>query len=198
MGRVKKVRLITVGDSGVGKTSVIKYFVDGEKVKADAASVATVGVDHWQKNIPYGDGAVIIQFWDTAGQERFRNITSAYYRSGDGIALFFDVTSRASFDSVSTWLTQIRSKVAPTVPILLVGNKIDLEERRSIDFGEATAFADDNDLQYMETSAVTGEGIDDMVNALTRLTYDNLPFEDEQPTKEVSLKSGHKHKNGCC
>lgn len=198
MGRVKKVRLITVGDSGVGKTSVIKCFINGEKVSADSGAVSTVGVDHWQKNIPYGDGAVMLQFWDTAGQERFRNITAAYYRNGDGVALFFDVTSRVTFESLTNWLEQIRSRIAPTVPILLIGNKIDRDDRK-IDFGEAQAFANSNDLPYMETSALSGEGIEDAIMELTRLTYDNLPFEDEE-NKELHLgkSKDKKHKKDCC
>ena len=98
--------------------------------------------------------------WDTAGQERFRTITSSYYRGAHGILLIFDVTDSKSFEEVSGWLEEIRSYAVPTVNIVLVGNKCDMERARKVTTQEAKQFAEENGVAYRETSALSGENVD--------------------------------------
>ncbi len=102
-----------------------------------------------------------IQIWDTAGQERFRSVTRSYYRGAAGALLAYDVTSRESFNALGNWLTDARTLASPSIVILLVGNKKDLDGEREVTFLEASRFAQENDLIFLETSAKTGEAVEE-------------------------------------
>ena len=90
------------------------------------------------KIIPVGGKTVKLQIWDTAGQERFRSVTRSYYRGAAGALLVYDITSRESFNALSNWLTDARTLASPSIVILLVGNKKDLEDEREVTFLEAS------------------------------------------------------------
>lgn len=96
-----------------------------------------------------------------AGQERFRSVTRSYYRGAAGALLVYDVTSRESFNSLTNWLNDTRTLASPHIVILLVGNKRDLEEEREVTFLEASTFAQENDLIFLETSAKSGENVEE-------------------------------------
>jgi small GTP-binding protein len=102
-----------------------------------------------------------LQIWDTAGQERFRSVTRSYYRGAAGALLVYDSTSRDSYNVVSNWLNDARTLASPNIVILLVGNKKDLEEAREVTFLEASNFASENELIFLETSAKTGENVEE-------------------------------------
>jgi len=104
---------------------------------------------------------VKLQIYDTAGQERFRSITSSYYRDADALLLIFDVTNRTSFDNIRNWLSQVREYAKETVQITLVGNKIDLCAQRKVKADEAKQLAQTYNISYMETSAKTGQHVQD-------------------------------------
>lgn len=108
-----------------------------------------------------GKKAIKLQMWDTAGQERFRSVTRSYYRGAAGALLVYDSTSRESFTALSNWLNDARTLANSNIVILLVGNKKDLEEAREIDFLEASTFAQENELIFLETSAKTGENVEE-------------------------------------
>jgi small GTP-binding protein len=97
----------------------------------------------------------------TAGQERFRSVTRSYYRGAAGALLVYDSTSRESFNTLSNWLNDTRTLASPHIIIILVGNKKDLEEAREVTFLEASNFAQENDLIFLETSAKTGENVEE-------------------------------------
>jgi GTPase SAR1 family protein len=96
-----------------------------------------------------------------AGQERFRSVTRSYYRGAAGALLVYDVTSRESFNTLSNWLNDTRTLASSNIIIILVGNKKDLEEQREVTFLEASNFAQENDLIFLETSAKTGENVEE-------------------------------------
>lgn len=102
-----------------------------------------------------------MQIWDTAGQERFRSVTRSYYRGAAGALLVYDTTSRDSFNVLSNWLNDARTLASQNICILLVGNKKDLEEDREVTFLEASNFAQENELIFLETSAKTGENVEE-------------------------------------
>ncbi|XP_071450573.1 ras-related protein Rab-39A-like [Hetaerina americana] len=118
-------RLILIGDSTVGKSSLLKYFTEG---KFSQVSDPTVGVDFFARQVHVHDGTRIkLQLWDTAGQERFRSITKSYYRNSVGALLVYDITNRKSFENLPAWVTEARRHIQPHEPVfVVVGCKVDL------------------------------------------------------------------------
>lgn len=128
-------------------------------VKDDSSH--TIGVEFGSRIVNVGGKSVKLQIWDTAGQERFRSVTRSYYRGAAGALLVYDTTSRESFNALSNWLNDARTLASPNIVILLVGNKKDLEEEREVTFLEASTFAQENELIFLETSAKTGENVEE-------------------------------------
>lgn len=102
-----------------------------------------------------------LKIWDTAGQERFHALTRAYYRGAHGCLLLYDVTSRESYNHVTRWMADARAQAGPDMVILLAGNKSDLQDQRDITFLEASRLAQENGMLFLETSARTGEGVEE-------------------------------------
>ncbi|NXK90883.1 RB39B protein, partial [Formicarius rufipectus] len=145
-------RVIMLGDSTVGKSSLLRRYTEG--VFLDAAN-QTVGVDFYVQFVELEPGLrVKLQFWDTAGQERFRSVTRSYYRNSAGAMLLFDITNRASFESARRWHRDVADTVQPFCTVfLLVGHKSDLGGQRRVARGEAEGLAASLGAQYVETSA---------------------------------------------
>lgn len=121
----------------------------------------TIGVEFGSRIVNVGGSVVKLQIWDTAGQDRFRSVTRSYYRGAAGALLVYDTTSRDSFNALTNWLNDARTLASPNIVILLVGNKKDLEEGREITTLEASSFAQENDLIFLETSAKTGDNVEE-------------------------------------
>ncbi|KAG8234008.1 hypothetical protein J437_LFUL013926 [Ladona fulva] len=140
-------RLILIGDSTVGKSSLLKYFTEGKFAKV---SDPTVGVDFFARLVQVKDGTRIkLQLWDTAGQERFRSITKSYYRNSVGALLVYDITNRKSFEHLPNWITEARRHIHPHEPVFaVVGCKLDLvkdeDERSSQESTPTKGFANAN------------------------------------------------------
>jgi len=149
-------KILLIGDSGVGKSSILLRFTD-DAFEEQMAS--TIGVDFKVKTIVLGGKTVKLTIWDTAGQERFRSLQSSYYRGCHGVCLVFDVNERESFEHLQTWLEELELySTTPQTVKLLVGNKIDLKQRE-VTADEAVAFARRQAMVYIETSAKTRDGI---------------------------------------
>jgi len=152
-------KFIIIGDAATGKSCLLHRFID-DKFKKESSH--TIGVEFGSKIVEVGGHMVKQQIWDTAGQERFRSVTRSYYRGAAGTILVYDVTNRESFNHVSSWLNDARALANPDIAIVLVGNKIDLASEREVTFLEASRFAQENDLMFLETSALTGEGVQEV------------------------------------
>ncbi len=155
-------KCVAVGDGGVGKTAITVRFSKGfftEDYKM------TIGVDFHVKTIiidtPQGPIRTKLQIWDTGGQERFSSIRPMYYRGSLGALLVFDVTNYESFEHLPMWIEEVRANVKNEIPLLLVGNKSDLVDQRTVHLPEINDFTGKHRLYYMETSAKTGEGVGD-------------------------------------
>jgi len=155
-------KLLLIGDSGVGKSSLLLRFADNTFTES---FISTIGVDFKLRTIDLQGSKVKLQLWDTAGQERFRTITSSYYRGAQGVIVVFDVTKKDTFNNVVKWLQELERYAAEDVKKLLVGNKIDLTPRE-VTCDEAKELAEKLGLDYVETSAKTSSNVEE---AFTRL-----------------------------
>ncbi|XP_012223053.1 ras-related protein Rab-27A [Linepithema humile] len=163
------IKLLALGNSGVGKTSFLCQYTDGT---FNSRFVSTVGIDFKEKRVVYRtengrSQRVHLQLWDTAGQERFRSLTTAFYRDSMGFLLIFDLTNELSFLEVRDWLEQLRTHAYCDDPdIVLCGNKSDLEAKRVISEHKARDLAERHGLVYLETSAATGQNVERAVEIL--------------------------------
>ncbi|XP_026857392.1 ras-related protein Rab-42b [Electrophorus electricus] len=178
-------RIIMLGDSTVGKSSMLKRYTEDLFLETINQ---TVGVDFYVHFLEVEPGVRIkLQFWDTAGQERFRSVTRSYYRNSVGGLLVFDVANRASFEHVHEWYTEVCEHVKPhTVLFVLVGHKNDREEagERVVQRAEAEKLAAQLGAPYVEASAKTGHNIREAFELLTRRVYQGLL------NGEVQLREG--------
>lgn len=152
------VKVIMIGNSGVGKSSLMLQFTDN---KFSDQFISTIGVDFKITSLEIHNKIVKIQIWDTAGQERFRTITQSYYRGANVIFLVFDLTNSRSFDCLAKWNDEINSHSNKDIIKILVGNKKDMIDEKKISWNEARLFADKNNFMgYFETSAMDLEGLE--------------------------------------
>jgi len=152
------VKVIVVGPSGVGKTSLIEYFMHQE-FRTDLVSTIAPAFANATVSLP-DKSQVDLQIWDTAGQEQYRSLGSTYFRNAHGAVLVFDLTVRESFTNCQYWIQSFRSVAGRDQVVLIIGNKTDLTDKRAVEWGEAADFGEANRCQYLETSALSGEGID--------------------------------------
>nr|XP_020510562.1 ras-related protein Rab-39B-like [Labrus bergylta] len=168
-------RIIMLGDSTVGKSSLLKRFTENLFLESINQ---TVGVDFYVHFLEVEPGVrVKLQFWDTAGQERFRSVTRSYYRNSVGGLLVFDITNRASFDHVKEWHAEVCERVQPyRVLFILVGQKSDMdaEGERVVSREEAEKLAKQLGVPYAEVSAKTGQNVKEAFELLTRRVYQGL------------------------
>ena len=152
-------KIILLGQSTVGKTNLIIRFTEN---KFYTEFISTIGFDYKSKIISLNNSKkkIKIFLYDTAGQERYEAFCKSLYKRVDGIILVYDITSRESFEYIPKWVKEIK-QYNESLSIMLIGNKIDDEEKRIVSFEEGKKFADDNNMQFFETSAKTGENVNE-------------------------------------
>ncbi|XP_041837371.1 ras-related protein Rab-4A isoform X2 [Melanotaenia boesemani] len=151
-------KFLVIGNAGTGKSCLLHQFI--EKRFKDESN-HTIGVEFGSKIISVVNKTVKLQIWDTAGQERFRSVTRSYYRGAAGALLVYDITSRETYNALTTWLSDARMLASQNIVIILCGNKKDLDADREVTFLEASRFAQENELMFLETSALTGENVEE-------------------------------------
>lgn len=156
-------RLLIVGDSSCGKTSLVLRF---DQNVFSTKFVTTIGVDYRDKMVKIENAPMRLQLWDTAGQERFRSLTSNFFGRADGFVLCYDLSNRPSFDHVIGWMRDIKTRAPPDCDIVLCGNKADLDADRVVQHEEGKMLADEYGVQFFETSALTGHNVEGMFTAL--------------------------------
>jgi Ras-related protein Rab-27A len=169
---------LALGSTSVGKTSLLYQYTDGT---FNDKFVSTVGIDFRTKRLIYRmpidsngilgkEQKIQLQLWDTAGQERFRSLSTTFLRDAMGFMLVFDITNEESFNQIRGWLTLLRTHAYCAEPdIVLVGNKVDLDAQRCVSQESGQSLADELGIPYIETSALSGENVEVVVNRLLDL-----------------------------
>jgi len=187
-------KLLLIGDSGVGKTSLLFRFSEDQ---FSTSFIATIGIDFKIRTIDVEGKKIKLQIWDTAGQERFRTITTAYYRGAMGIMLVYDITSAPSFRNIKQWLSNIADHANSDVERMLLGNKCDMETSRQVSEEEARKFAVSCGIRFMETSAKERLNVTDAFHILAtdiktkmekKMDPANSPKSDVRPLREGRSK----------
>ena len=157
-------KILTLGESGVGKTCILRRFVENKFLKNH---LATIGIDFRAKTIPINGYEVKLKIWDTAGEERFRNITNQYYKGADGIILVFDLTNFDTMNKIRDWYNQIKNNTSSNdIGLVLVANKSDL--KREVSNEECLNLSKELNIKLYETSALTGEGVNEIFEYITQ------------------------------
>ena len=188
----KVIKLAMLGDSSVGKTSICYVLIN---LDFQNELLATIGQDKIEYQMKMEDGKEMkVLIWDTAGQERFHSIALKACRNAQGIVIVFDLTNKKSFLNVVNWLKDIKENFK-SPSLILLGNKCDLTEKRTVSKKEAEDFAKEHNLIYFETSARQKININASFEKLANEVYKRY----DNTKSGISLKSGNKvKKKGCC
>ena len=191
-------KVLILGDSSVGKTCFLLKYTD--KV-FNEVYMSTIGLDYRLKTLTLKNGKKVkLQIWDTAGQDRFRTITNNYYEGAHGIILIYDITNTETYDNVENWISQIKEEASPNVVIYLVGNKVDMEDKRKVTTEEGQKVADENNLPFIETSAKSdinvNETFDNLVEKMDSV-FSNLEKKDSVSISGNNLNKDN-NKKKCC
>lgn len=199
-------KVLLIGDSGVGKSSLMARFVDDQFTES---YISTIGVDFKIRTIEMDGKTIKLQIWDTAGQERFRTITSSYYRGAHGVVIVYDVTDDTSFRNIDFWLSEVGRYASEDADKLIVGNKCDAIQQRVVSHTEALAYAQDIGVPLVETSAKHATNVEHAFmmlvgNMLKRLgpaaTSAHQHANRKQSSFDVATKLGSSKRHGskCC
>ncbi|WVQ85108.1 hypothetical protein IAT38_007273 [Cryptococcus sp. DSM 104549] len=196
------LKLLLIGNSSVGKSSLLLRFTDDEFL-TDEETAATIGVDFKVKSIELDGKKYKLSIWDTAGQERFRTLTSSYYRGAQGVILVYDVSSRQTFDELLKWFKEIDTYCGEGIVKMVVGNKVDKEFSRQVTTEEGQAFAKRMGALFVECSAKTKYGVPEAFEELVKriLATPSLwsanPTSSRRQAEPVKLDDGGGWTGGC-
>ncbi len=206
------LKYIIIGDAAVGKSNLLLRYAHGQ-FKPEYQ--LTIGVEFGAKNIQLNNKIFRIQIWDTAGQENFRSITRAYYKNSVCALVVYDISSRDSFEHVTTWIEDCKNQSPKTIFMVLVGNKCDLKDKRQVSEEEGKDLAEKNDMMFFETSAKDGINVEEIfVNSADQISkkidqgYYDLENDSSgikrginRSSEQVQLgndQRGNNHGNGGC
>jgi small GTP-binding protein len=188
------VKVVFLGESGSGKTSIINRYIDRAFSPLTSPTIGCFG-----RTVPYEyKGQTInLNIWDTAGQEIYRSLTPMYYRNANVAVVVFDVTNRGSFDQVSGWVAELLANIG-TIILIICGNKADLSKQRVVNELDAAALAQSSSALYLETSALTGYGLDGLFQTVIRQTVEAKPEARPRPGEDPAALVERDGKSGCC
>ena len=190
-------KILLLGDSAVGKSCLLLRYCENS---FQESHLTTIGLDFRLKTVNLEDKRKIkVQIWDTAGEDRFRAITRNYYRGANGIILMYDVTDQKSFEHIRDWVEKIKEDAVEEIIIYLVGNKIDLNNKRIITNEEGKKLAAEYNIKYYETSVKNSIGVEEVFLSLIK-EMDDLFLEknNKEVGNPVNLNVKNKNKKNCC
>ncbi|KAH0789017.1 Ras family protein [Histomonas meleagridis] len=188
-------KVVVIGDSGVGKTTVIKKLMSGQFIEL----LPTVGVEYNLYEARINQGIIKLNVWDTAGQEKYQAVVKGFFRNAFGAILMYSIDNKISFTRTSKWLDDFRQLALPDAPVILVGNKNDLDESRAVTVEEGAAYACKLGMDFFETSAKTGENIEEVFRKLAQLIENQIEtYEASLETDQNEVELQPKDKKSCC
>ena len=199
--KLLETKIITLGDSKVGKSSLIIKFIDN---KFSLNYISTVGFDLKYKILKLDDEEIKIVIHDTAGQERFKSLSTNYIKKAKGILLVYDITDKKSFDNLGKWMNDIEEEeVSEKIPIILIGNKSDLIEERVVSKEEGEKMAKQYNLKFYETSCKNGDNVENCFLDLARQIIEKMKEKklnsNQHNIKELKISNDKKKKEvDCC
>lgn len=177
-------KLLLIGDSGVGKTSILFKFSEDT---FSPAFISTIGIDFKIRTIEVDGKKIKLQVWDTAGQERFRTITTAYYRGAMGIMLVYDVSNMRSYESMINWIRNIEMHATQDVELMILGNKCDVADKRQVTREKGEQLALQHGVKFMETSAKANINIEEAFFTLAR----DIKLKVEKRIEDSNMNRGY-------
>ncbi|KAI0323109.1 GTP-binding protein RAB5 [Amylostereum chailletii] len=166
MSKQLQFKLVLLGESAVGKSSLVLRFV---KDQFDDYRESTIGAAFLTQTVALDDGLTVkFEIWDTAGQERYKSLAPMYYRNANCAVVVYDITQSASLEKARNWIRELQRQADPSIVIALCGNKADLAARRQVTQEEAQKYAEEEGLMWAETSAKSGEGVADIFTAIAK------------------------------
>lgn len=198
-GRVFQFKLVLLGDSAVGKSSLVLRFVRGQFFEYQES---TIGAAFLTQTVALNDTTVKFEIWDTAGQERYHSLAPMYYRGAAAAIVVYDITNRDTFQRAKQWVKELQRQGNPNIVIALSGNKSDLNSKRKVEPEEAESYANDNGIFFMETSAKTATNVNELFVAIARKLPKNTPQPRPggggQGLVNVTQGAAPAEKKGCC
>ena len=194
MKKDSKIQLIVVGESCVGKTSLLYKYSQGCFTQDH---LATVGIEFFTKTEEINGRKITVKIWDTAGQEQYKAITKNYYKNADGVIIVYDVTDRESFEKVQEWVQSISDNTDKdkNVQKVIVANKVDMPRRVTKE--EGMELAEKYNIPFFEASAKTDIGIKDFMTKILTDVLENLSVEMTRVTLDQKIDN-RKNKKRCC
>ena len=191
-----KYKIMVLGESKVGKTSLIKRYT---KDQFGGVYLTTVGMDFQDKIIEIEDKKIRLQIWDTAGQERFRNITKSYFQSAQGLIIVYDIADKESFEKLNFWMENIKNNAPEDAKIILVGNKQDLTSERHVSIEEGENYAKKFNIKFFEVCAKDGTNVKELFYYLANEIYqdDKLKGNDNKNGAKLKYKLTKKNNKKC-
>jgi len=194
--RFAQFKLVLLGESAVGKSSLVLRFVKGQFLEYQES---TIGAAFLTQTVQLNDTTIKFEIWDTAGQERYHSLAPMYYRGAQAAIVVYDITAPESLERAKSWVKELQRQGSPNIVIALAGNKADLDAQRKVPTSEAATYANDANLLFMETSAKSAQNVMELFVAVAK----KLPRTPAQPpiTTKLSIQpvtDTPAPKKGCC
>ena len=196
MIKTKPLKLLLIGDSNVGKTSLLLRYLDNT---FSDKYITTIGVEFKSKDITLNNKTYKIHIWDTAGQERYKSITRNFYKHAEGIIFVYDITNKTSFSNLKNWISTAENEA--DFKIIIVGNKLDMESRREVSIEQLKKLAKKKNCKYFETSAKDNINVENLFLSIINEMINNIKDEVSISESVINLsneKSINQNNKYCC